>query len=121
MHKLVEISIILFNLCYILKGGQLMINATVEEKLKSEAEFGLFVANFKIGKTKANELRQNGLEVTDLKEFNYFPRVHRISWKEARVECKDVKSLDENDSKYSFAQKLWILSMKNQPSAPWIL
>ena len=29
-----------------------MINATVEEKLKSEAEFGLFVANFKIGKTK---------------------------------------------------------------------
>ncbi len=97
-----------------------MINATVEEKLKSEAEFGLFVANFKIGKTKANELRQNGLEVTDLKEFNYFPRVHRISWKEARVECKDVKSLDENDSKYSFAQKLWILSMKNQPSAPWI-
>lgn len=97
-----------------------MINATVEEKLKSEAEFGLFVANFKIGKTKANELRQNGLEVTDLKEFNYFPRVHRISWKEARVECEDVKSLDENDSKYSFAQKLWIISMKNQPSAPWV-
>ena len=51
-----------------------MINATVEEKLKSEAKLGLFVANFKIGKTKANELRQNGLEVTDLKEFNYFPR-----------------------------------------------
>ncbi len=93
-----------------------MINATVEEKLKSEAEFGLFVANFKIGKTKAIELRQNGLEVTDLKEFNYFPRTHRISWKKVRVECEDVKSLDENDSKYSFAQKLWILSMKNQPS-----
>lgn len=93
---------------------------TVEEKLESEANFGLFTAYLKIGKIKANELRQNGLEVTDLKEFNYFPRVHRISWKEARVECKDVKSLDENDSKYSFAQKLWILSMKNQPSAPWI-
>lgn len=93
-----------------------MINATVEEKLKSEAKFGLFVVNFKIGKTKANELRQNGLEVTDSKEFNYFPRTHRISWKEAKVECKDVKSLDENDPKYSFAQKLWILSMKNQPA-----
>lgn len=97
-----------------------MINATVEEKLKSEAKLGLFVANFKIGKTKANELRQNGLEVTDLKEFNYFPRTHRISWKEAKVECEDVMSLDEKNPEYSFAQKLWIISMKNQPSAPWI-
>lgn len=93
-----------------------MINATVEEKLKSEAEFGLFSASFKIGKTKANELRASGCEVTDSKEFNYFPRIHRISWKEAKVECEDVKSLDENDPKYSFAQKLWILSMKNQPT-----
>ena len=93
-----------------------MINATVEEKLLSEAEFGLFTANFKIGKIKANELREKGLEVTDSKEFNYFPRVHRISWKDAKVECEDVKSLDENDPKYSFSQKLWILSMKNKPA-----
>ena len=93
-----------------------MINATLEEKLKSEAEFGLFYASFKIGKTKANELRENGLEVTDLKEFNYFPRLHKISWKEARVECEDVNSLDENDQKYSLAQKLWIVSMKSQPT-----
>lgn len=93
-----------------------MINATVEEKLKSEAEFGLFVANFKIGKTKANELRTSGFWVTDSKEFNYFPRIHRISWKEAKVECKDVKFLNEDDPKYSFAQKLWIISMKNQPA-----
>lgn len=116
IHKLVEISIILFNLYCILKGGQLMINATVEEKLKSEAEFGLFVANFKIGKTKANELRQNGFEVTDSKEVNYFPRRHWISWKEAKVECEDVMSLDEKNPEYSFAQELWILSMKNQPA-----
>lgn len=93
-----------------------MINATVEEKLKSEAEFGLFSANFKIGKTKANELRENGFEVTDSKEFNYFPRFHRISWKNSVVECKDVNSLNEKDSKYSLAQKLWIISMKNQPA-----
>lgn len=89
--------------------------ATVEEKLESEANFGLFTAYLKIGKIKANELRENGCEVTDLKEVNYFPRLHRISWKEARVECMDVNSLDEKDLKYSFAQKLWIISMKHKP------
>lgn len=94
-----------------------MINATVEEKLMSEAEFGLFAASFKIGKTKASELQENGFEVTDSKEYNYFPRLHRISWKNAIVECKeDVKSLNEKDLKYSLAQKLWIISMKNQPA-----
>lgn len=94
-----------------------MINATVEEKLKSEAEFGLFVANFKIGKTKANELRQNGFEVTDSKEVNYFPRRHWISWKEAKVECEDVMSLDEKiqnillHKNYGFS--LWRTSQLN--------
>lgn len=94
-----------------------MINATVEEKLMSEAEFGLFTANFKISKTKASELQENGFEVIDSKEYNYFPRLHRISWKNAMVECKeDVKFLNEKDSEYSLAQKLWIISMKNQPA-----
>lgn len=93
-----------------------MINATVEERLMSEAEFGLFTANFKIGKTKAKELKENGFEITDSKEFNYFPRLHRISWKNSVVECEDIKSLNEKDSKYSLAQKLWIISMKNQPA-----
>ena len=90
------------------------IMATVEERMKSEAEFGLFFADLKIGKNKANELRNEGLNVTDSKEVNYFPRFHHISWKEARVECDNVQKLDESSNEYTLAQKLWIISMKNQ-------
>ena len=94
--------------------------ATVEEKMKSEAYFGLFFADLKIGKTKANELRENGFDVLDSKEAKSFPRFHHISWKNARVECNDVQKLDENSNEYTLAQKLWIISMKNQPKAPWL-
>lgn len=94
--------------------------ATVEERITSEAEFGLFSADLKIGKKKAFELREKGLKVTDSKEIKSFPRLHHISWKEAMVECRDVNSLDENSDEYSLAQKLWIISMKNQPKAPWL-
>ena len=89
--------------------------ATVEEKLESEAEFGLFIANFKIGKVKAQSLRDQGCIVTDSKEVNYFPRLHRISWKSAKVECNNIQELDEKSETYTLAQKLWIISMKNQP------
>lgn len=94
------------------------IMAPIEERMISEAEFGLFFAYLKIGLNKAKELREKGCIVTDSKEVNYFPRFHRISWKDAKVECEDVNSLDENSDKYSFAQKLWIISMKNQSKAP---
>ena len=90
------------------------IMATVEDKMKSEAEFGLFFADFKIGKNKANELREEGFSVTDSKEVNCFPRLHHISWKKAKVECENVNLLDENSNEYTFAQKLWIISMRNQ-------
>lgn len=94
------------------------IMAPVEERMISEAEFGLFFAYLKIGLNKAKELREKGCIVTDSKEVNNFPRFHRISWKDAKVECEDVNSLDENSDKYTFAQKLWIISMKNQSKAP---
>jgi len=94
--------------------------ATIEERLESEAEFGLFFADFKIGKNKANELREQGCNVLDSKQFNYYPRIHHISWKHAMVECSDVNLLDEKSDKYTLAQKLWIISMKNQPKAPWL-
>lgn len=92
--------------------------ATVEERMESEAEFGLFFADLKIGKNKAIELREKGLNVLDSKEINHFPRFHHISWKEAIVECEDVNSLDENSDEYTLAQKLWIISMKNKPKVP---
>ena len=94
--------------------------ATVEERMESEAEFGLFFADLKIGKNKANELREKGFDVLDSKKVNYFPRFHHISWKDAMVECKNVNLLDENSNEYTFAQQLWIISMKNQPKAPWL-
>lgn len=90
--------------------------ATVEERIESEAEFGLFFANLKIGKNKATELLGKGLVVTDSKESNYFPRLHHISWKDAKVEIKEsINTLDEDSKEYTLAQKLWIISMKNQP------
>lgn len=89
--------------------------ATIEERLVSEAEFGLFFANFSIGKRAAENLRTKGFEVTDSKEFNYFPRIHNIRWQNAKVECNDVNLLDENSNEYTLAQQLWIIAMKNQP------
>lgn len=97
-----------------------ILKMTLEEKLKYEAKFGLFFADLKIGKIKANELREEGFNVVDSKEVNYFPRLHHISWKEARVECDDVQKLDENSDEYTLAQKLWIISMKYQAKAPWL-
>ncbi len=89
--------------------------ATVEEKLYSEAEFGLFFAYQKMTKSKANELRTNGLQVADCNDARSFPRLHYISWKNAKVDCEDISSLDEKSDEYTLAQKLWIVSMKNQP------
>ena len=88
---------------------------TVEEKLYSEAKFGLFFAYQKITKTKAEELRSKGLQVADCNDLRNFPRLHYIVWKNAKVDCEDVFSLDETSDEYTLAQKLWIVSMKNQP------
>lgn len=92
-----------------------MINATIEEELIEEAKLGLLTVNLKIGKIKAQKLQENGCEVTDSKEYNYFPRFHRISWKNAIVKCKeDVSTLNEDDPSYSLAEKLWIIAMKSR-------
>lgn len=93
------------------------INTSVEEIMKSEAEYGLFHLSHKIGRNKANELREQGLDVTDLKEVNFYPRIHYISWRKILIECLDVNLLDENSDKYTLAQKLWIIAMKNQPNS----
>lgn len=91
------------------------ISATVEEILKSEAEFGLFKATFSIGKKKAISLREKGLIVDDSKDSKNFPRLHRMSWENAKVGYEDVKALDEDSDEYTLAEKLWIIAMKNQP------
>ena len=88
----------------------------LEERLISEAEFGLFHFYEDITHKKEVELRQAGFIVTDSKEIKRFPRRHRIYWGQAVVECEDVHSLNENDTQYSFAQKLWVIAMKNQPA-----
>lgn len=88
---------------------------TVEMKLEGEAKFGLFRSQLKIGLNKANSLRAQGFNVTDLHEVNYFPRMHYISWKDNKVDCENLDSLDENSDKLTFAQKLWVISTKNHP------
>ena len=88
----------------------------LEERLISEAEFGLFYMYDDITHKKASELQKEGFIVKDSMQNRSFPRQHKIDWKQAVVECEDINSLSENDSQYSFAQKLWIIAMKNQPA-----
>lgn len=85
--------------------------------MEVEAKSGLFKVTLVIGLNKANSLRKQDLDVIDSNEFNYFPRKHDISWKDAKVDCEDVCLLDENSEQYTLGQKLWIISMKNQPKA----
>lgn len=90
-----------------------MITTSIEERMKSEAEFCLFYLYAKIGKNKAEELRSEGFEVEDSKECNYYPRLHRIFWGNAEVEG-DIVTLDEKSEEYSLPQKLWIITMKSK-------
>ena len=88
----------------------------VEEKMVSEAQFGLYCLYYIITKKKAAELRDQGFIVTDSKESNHFPRLHKIDWSKACVgkfDYEDVTKLDENSDEYTFPQKLYIISYKN--------
>lgn len=97
--------------------------ASLEERLISEAEFGLFYLYDKITLKKAEELRAQGFVVTDSHENRSSPRLHKICWKCAGVGVFDyepINSLDENNQNYSLAQRLWIISQKNQPSLKFL-
>lgn len=88
----------------------------VEEKMISEAEFGLYNLYYKITKKKADELRKQGFVVTDSKESRNFPRLHKIDWSKAcigKFDYEDVSKLNENSDEYTFPQKLYIISYKN--------
>lgn len=85
----------------------------LEERMKSEAEFGYFHVYHKIGKNKSEELQKEGFDVKDSKEVKYYPRFHRISWEHAEVRG-DIDSLDENSEEYSLPQKLWIITTKTR-------
>lgn len=92
---------------------------SLEDRLISEAEFGLFFLYAKLTLKKAEELRKQGFIVTDSHENKGFPRSHKICWKSAGVyvfDYENIKSLNENNTEYTFAQRLWIISEKNQPS-----
>lgn len=84
---------------------------TVEERMRSEAEFGLFCGFAKIGKRKAQELRENGFDVRDSKEKKTYPRTHRISWEWSVVDG-DISELNENSEEYSLAKRFWIIATK---------
>ena len=89
----------------------------VEEKMLSEAEFGYYDLHYIITKKKANELREQKFVVTDLHKTNRFPRLHKIDWSHAGSQLTnslEVNSLDENNEKYCFAERLWIISSKNK-------
>lgn len=91
----------------------------LEERLISEAEFGVFYLYAKITLKKAEELRKQGFVVTDSHENKSSPRLHKICWKCAGVgvfDYENINNLDENNAQYSFVQRLWIISEKNQPS-----
>ena len=85
---------------------------TIEERMKSEAEFGLFYYYAEISKRKAEKLRKEGFDVRDSKYNQGYPRLHRISWEWSSVEG-DIDTLDENSAEILFSQKLWIVSTKS--------
>ena len=89
--------------------------ATIEDKMESEAEFGFDYAYLKITKKKGIELENQGFVVTDSHNSRSYPRLHKISWKDSAIEYDELSSLNEKDSKYTFAQKLWIIAEKNKP------
>lgn len=81
----------------------------VEDKIFSEAEFGLFYLRAVITKKKAKELKDAGFEVLilDSKRHLYY-----INWVASYVVCDDVFLLDENYDEFSLSQKAWIVSQK---------
>lgn len=86
-----------------------------EWKLVSEAEFGAFYYYAKITKKKSIELINQGFEVTDSKNARNYPRLHRIYWGNALKleENQNIRMLNENDPKYTFPERLWIISTKS--------
>ncbi len=113
--------LIIINL-WIVKGGFFMSNklsVSLYERLISEAEFGLYYFYARITLKEAANLTSLGFVVTDCFEHKGFPRLHKICWKCAGVgvfDYENIDILDENNMKYSLAQRLWIISEKNQPS-----
>lgn len=100
-----------------------LVTPFLEERLISEAEFGLYELYAKITLKKAKELREKGFVVTDSYESKASPRLHKICWKEAGVyvfDYENVYNLDENDPKYSLSQRLWIISEKHKPSLKYL-
>ncbi len=94
-------------------------NNILEQNLREQATFGLFYLYASISKKSVAELQKAGFNVTDSHESKSFPRVHRICWKQAGMytfDYENVHNLDENNPNYSLAEKLWIISEKNQPS-----
>lgn len=95
----------------------------LKSKLMEQANLGLFYLYESISQKVAVELRNKGFTVTDSHESKNFPHVHRICWREVGFSVIDydpVDILDENNPKYSLAQKLWIISEKNQPSFKYL-
>lgn len=85
----------------------------VEQKIISEAEFGVFFLTAIITKRKAKELEEEGFEVTVFSSKN---RLYYIKWANSIVECEDVNLLDENSNEYTLSQKAWIISKKTSKS-----
>ena len=87
------------------------IRATLEERMVSEAEFGLFYIYARISKKKASELRRIGFSLLDSKESKRFPRTYRISW-EWNIVDGDLSEINENSDEYTFPKKLWLIAAK---------
>lgn len=81
----------------------------VEDKILSEAEFGLFYLRAVITKKKAKELKDAGFEVQILDSKR---RLYYINWHASYVLCNDVFLLNENCDEFTLSQKAWIISQK---------
>ena len=81
----------------------------IEQKIISEAEFGVFFLRHRISNQVSENLRKQGFKVELLSSSL---RIYYISWKSSVVRCTNIWSLDETSNKYTLAQKAWIISKK---------
>ena len=90
-----------------------MISQEIIEKMRKNAVYGCFCMHIKKPtKKEFEEFKKEGFKIISTK-YDCSP-YRKLTWQYAKVKCDDISSLDENDEKYSLAQRLWILSKKCQ-------
>lgn len=84
------------------------------ERMYSQAHYGVYYTTVdRLSDEEVKNYQSMGLKVSIPKEYDCAPW-QKVTWRYANVKCDNIFDLDENDSKYSLAQKLWIITKKSR-------